>query len=95
MKLLTQLSETGCIEHCECKVRAQLRTLSGNKMSVLDGAGKHVGVEFSGSKITGNEYVCYLQDGDGHMIGTPHQYGTRKSISIAEFYAEAGELKFE
>jgi hypothetical protein len=42
-------------------------------MSVLDGAGKHVGVEFSGSKITGNEYVCYLQDGDGHMIGTPHQ----------------------
>ncbi len=54
-------------------MRAQLRTLSRNKMSVLDGAGKHVGVEFSGSKITGNEYVCYLQDGDGHMIGTPHQ----------------------
>jgi hypothetical protein len=76
-------------------MRAQLRKLSGNKMSVLDGAGKHVGVESSGSRITGNEYVSYLQDGDGHMIGTPHQYGTRKSIDSAEIYAEAGEFKIE
>jgi hypothetical protein len=71
----------------------QLRKKTGNKMPVLDRAKKDVGVEFPGSKTTGDEYVCYLQDGDGYRIETSHQYDTRDSSSHAEFHTEAGECR--
>ncbi|KAH8933856.1 hypothetical protein BDL97_18G051900 [Sphagnum fallax] len=71
----------------------QLRKKTGNKMPVLDGAKKDVGVEFPGSKTMGDEYVCYLQDGDGYRIETSHQYDTRDSSSHAEFHTEAGECR--
>jgi hypothetical protein len=69
----------------------QLRKKPGNKMPVLDGAKKDFGVEFSGSKTTGDEYFCYLQDGDGYRNETIRPYDTRDSSSHAEFHTEAGE----